>query len=83
MTFGSMCRRTMRACPKPAARAASTYAISRIESAEARMTSAQRGIIGTVIAMMRFGIELPRMATSASARMMSGNARKMSITRWT
>ena len=47
------------------------------------MTSAQRGIIGTVIAMMRFGIELPRMATSASARMMSGNARKMSITRWT
>ena len=35
-----------------------------------------------VIAVIRLGIELPRIATSASARMISGNDRKMSITRW-
>ena len=45
------------------------------------MTSAARGIIGTVMARMRLGIVLPRIATSASARMISGNDRKMSITR--
>ncbi len=68
--------------PKPAARAASTYGISRMASAEARITRAQRGIIGIVMAMIRFGSELPRMATSARASMISGKDRKMSITRW-
>ena len=76
MTLGSMWRRMMRAWPKPAARAASTYGISRIASAEARITSAQRGIIGIMIATIRFGSELPRIATSASARMISGKDRK-------
>ena len=34
------------------------------------------------MAVIRFGSELPRMATSARASMISGKARKMSITRW-
>ena len=46
MTFGSMWRRMMRRWPKPAARAASMYGISRTASALARTTRAQRGIIG-------------------------------------
>src|SRR5438093_10710889 len=49
--------------------------------AEERMTSAERGIIGTMMAMMRFGIELPRMATSARASTISGNERNTSIMR--
>ncbi len=51
-------------------------------SALERMTSAQRGIMGIVIAVMRFGIVLPRMATMARARMMSGKAIKISMKRW-
>ena len=82
MTLGSMWRRMIRVWPNPAARAASTYGISRIASAEARITSAQRGIIGIMMAVIRFGSELPRMATSARASTISGNDRKMSITRW-
>jgi hypothetical protein len=68
-------------CPKPAARAASTYGISRIVRAEERMTSAALGIIGTVMAMITFGMLLPRIATRAKARMMSGNDRKISMRR--
>ena len=45
------------------------------------MTSAQRGIMGIVMAMIRLGSVLPRMATMARARMMSGKDRKMSMTR--
>src|SRR5205823_1431900 len=81
MTLGSMCRMMMRAFPNPAARAASTYGISRMLSAVDRMTSAQRGTMGIVMAMMRFGSVLPRMATMARARMMSGKAMKMSMKR--
>ena len=55
MTLGSMWRKMIRACLKPAARAASTYGISRMASALERMTRAQRGIIGMVIARITFG----------------------------
>src|SRR6266849_9512615 len=72
MTLGSMCRMMIRALPKPAARAASTYGISRMLSAVDRMTSAHLGIMGIVMATMRFGRVLPRIATMARARMMSG-----------
>jgi len=67
---------------KPAARAASTYGISRIANALDRATSAARGIIGIAIATMTLPMPVPRIDTTASARMISGNARKMSITRW-
>ena len=83
MTFGSMWRRMMRACPNPAALAASTYGISRMASALERITSAQRGIMGMVIAAITFSRLLPRMATMASARMIRGNEMKMSMKRCT
>src|SRR5215831_9029705 len=83
ITFGSMCRRMMRRWRKPAARAASTYGISRIASALDRATSAARGIIGIAIAMITLTMPVPRIDTTARARMISGNARKMSITRCT
>src|SRR5262249_2100589 len=86
-TFGSMWRGRgrgmMRAWLKPAARAASTYGISRIDRALDRMTSALRGIIGTMIARMTFWMPVPSTTTTARARMMSGKDRKMSMTRCT
>ena len=72
ITLGSMCRRMMRRCVNPEARAASTYGISRMDSALDRMTRAHRGIIGMVMARIRFDRLLPRMATIASARMIRG-----------
>ena len=71
----------IRAWPKPAARAASTYGSSRIASALERTTRAQRGSIGIAIASMTLTAPVPRITTTASARMMSGKARSTSITR--
>ena len=45
-TFGAMWRKMIRLLEEPAARAASTYGITRIESAAARTTRATRGTIG-------------------------------------
>ena len=53
-----------------------------MESALERITSAQRGIIGIVIAVMRLGRLLPRIATMASARMIRGKEMKTSMRRW-
>src|SRR5262245_52623610 len=83
MTFGSIWRRMIRRWRYPAARAASTYGISRIANALERDTRAARGIMGIAIATMTLPMPVPRMDTTARARMISGNARKMSITRWT
>src|SRR3989441_1412428 len=83
ITFGNMWRRMIRRCRNPAARAASTYGISRMASALDRDTRAARGLIGIAIATMTLTIPVPRIETTASARMISGNARKMSITRCT
>ena len=46
MVFGKMCRKAMRRCVSPMARAASMYCISRMESTLARITRAARGMIG-------------------------------------
>src|SRR5258706_144424 len=51
-------------------------------SALERATRAARGIMGTVMATMTFMIPVPRIETTARARMMRGKARKMSSTRW-
>jgi hypothetical protein len=47
-----------------------------------RATSAARGIIGMVIARMTLVTPVPRIETTASARMISGKARKISMIRW-
>ena len=38
--------------------------------------------MGIAIAIMTLPIPVPRIETTARARMISGNARKMSMTRW-
>ena len=83
MTLGSMWRRMMRGWPKPEARAASTYGISRTASALERTTRAQRGTIGVAMARMTLPAPVPRIATTASARMITGKAKNTSMTRCT
>jgi len=51
-------------------------------SALERQTRAARGTIGTRMVRMTLKVPLPRMATTARARMISGNERKMSMIRW-
>ena len=70
-----------RADDAPLARPASTYAISRIESATDRMTRPPNGMRVMAMAMMTAGRPVPMAMEMAIARMRSGNDCRISMMR--
>ena len=72
----------MRVAEAPEARAASTYGISRTDSATERMTRPPKGMRVMAIATITARSPVPIAMEIAMARMRSGNAWRISITRW-
>src|SRR5262245_41270778 len=82
-TFGSTWRTTMRQCPEPSARAASTYGFCIVEGSAPRLTTEVPAAPRIDSAMIKFSRPGPSAATSESTITRAGNEIQASTTRWT
>ena len=82
MHWGNTCSAMIRRAEAPLARPASTYGISRTDSATERMTRPPNGMRVTAMAKITACRPVPMAMEMAMARMRSGNDCRISMMRW-